>query len=134
MEQTMTCGQGLARQSILPARISELFAAMADTLESHVRALDVDDPAARAERAAYETLVRTHRGIESRLRTGAQEMAALVNLPMARHDLSKLGDERAIEVFQSYVRAEEELLELLTRSLVADREMLERMTTTTPAR
>jgi hypothetical protein len=134
MEQPSTCGQGIARHAVLPARMSELVAAAADTLEAHMRALDPDDPTARAEHAAYERLVHTHRRIAAHLRAGAAEMTGLRDLPMAPHDMSKLGDARAIEVFKAYVHAEEQLQELLVRFLANDREMLEAMTTGIPAK
>lgn len=38
-EEATTCGQGLAEHAALPARLSDLTAAMADVLENHMRSL-----------------------------------------------------------------------------------------------
>jgi hypothetical protein len=39
-----TCGEGLAANSILPAKLAELMAAQAEVLERHTRALDPTRP------------------------------------------------------------------------------------------
>jgi hypothetical protein len=49
MAQPSTCGEGLAQNSLLPTKLGELAASMADVLEAHVPALDLEDENARKE-------------------------------------------------------------------------------------
>jgi hypothetical protein len=43
MEEEPTCGKGLAEQSVLPAKLGQLMASLADNLEVHLKALDLPD-------------------------------------------------------------------------------------------
>jgi hypothetical protein len=52
VEQQQTCGKGLAENAVLPARLGAVTGALADVLEAHVKALDLDDENARAEHDA----------------------------------------------------------------------------------
>jgi hypothetical protein len=49
MEEEPTCGKGLAEQSVLPAKLGQLMASLADNLEVHLKALDLTDENARQE-------------------------------------------------------------------------------------
>ena len=42
-----TCGEGLAANAVLPAKLAELMAAQAEVLKRHTRALDLTDAAAQ---------------------------------------------------------------------------------------
>ena len=48
-----TCGKGLASQAPLPAKLGDLTSALADMLDAHTRALDLQDERGRDEQAAY---------------------------------------------------------------------------------
>ena len=41
MKNEPTCGQGLAEHSVLPAKVGELIASLAEILEFHTKALDL---------------------------------------------------------------------------------------------
>jgi hypothetical protein len=49
MTEQQTCGKGLADRSVLPAKISELMAAMVENLEAHQETLDVTDENGKRE-------------------------------------------------------------------------------------
>jgi hypothetical protein len=120
-----TCGQGLAANAILPAKLGQLLGATAEVLERHTRALDLTDPAGRAERDAYAALVRAHRAIAGELASLAQQMEGYRDLPMARHDEAVLADPAGqAEAFRRSVAVERELLQLLTAKVEAEERLL----------
>ncbi|HEX5759532.1 MAG TPA: hypothetical protein VF121_10085 [Thermoanaerobaculia bacterium] len=105
MAEHPTCGEGLAEHSALPAKLGELIAAMAENLEVHMQALDSKDPDARRE----------HR------------MAGYRDLPMGRHDEKAMAGPEVLAAFETFVRAKQELLELLRKSAEQDQRMLAAM-------
>ena len=72
---TSTCGQGLAERSALPAKLSELSAAMADNLEKHQRTLDMTDKNATEEHDAYDVVASSLRNAATELQAIADRMA-----------------------------------------------------------
>jgi hypothetical protein len=122
--EEQTCGQGLAENSVLPAQLAEVTEAMADNLQVHMQALELDDPAARQEHAVYLRLVEEQRQAAGRLRAVAGEMAAARDLPMGRHDAQTMTSPEVTHAFQHLVRAKQELLALLQRTADQDRRML----------
>ena len=122
-----TCGQGMAENSVLPAQLAEVTEAMADNLQVHMQALELDDPAARQEHAVYLRLVEEQRQAAGRLRAVAGEMAAARDLPMGRHDAQTMTSPEVTHAFQHLVRAKQELLALLQRTAAQDRRMLAAM-------
>jgi hypothetical protein len=125
--QPQTCGQGLAEHAVLPERIAPMIDALADNLETHVQALDLTDPDARAERDAYERLASQHRGIAAQLEAVGAEMAGYEDLPMGRHDEAALTSVEAVDAFERFARAQTELLAVLGQMDARNREMLEQM-------
>jgi hypothetical protein len=120
-----TCGEGLAANSILPAKLAELMAAQAEVLECHTRALDLTDTAAQKELDAYAKLERAHRDVASELADLGEEMAGYRNLPMGRHDMAVMSDPKGqMEAFRRFVVVERELLALLQAKLEAEGELL----------
>jgi hypothetical protein len=101
--------------------------AMADNLQVHMQALELDDPAARQEHAVYLRLVEEQRQAAGRLRAVAGEMAAARDLPMGRHDAQTMTSPEVTHAFQHLVRAKQELLALLQRTADQDRRMLAAM-------
>jgi hypothetical protein len=83
MNTEMTCGQGLAHHSQLPAAMGDVLAGRATNLELHMTALDLSDENARKEQAAYSELAAVHRTVADRLQVIARQMAGYRNLPMA---------------------------------------------------
>lgn len=127
MDEHRTCGKGLAEHSFLPARMAELIAALAENLEIHMQSLDLTDPRAKQEHDAYAHLAVQNRGIARHLRATAQEMAAYRDLPMGRHDDEAMSDPQVVEAFEKFVRREEALDALLSRSLERDQKVLSQM-------
>jgi hypothetical protein len=122
-----TCGKGLAEHSLLPARFGDLVAAVAENLEAHMPALDLDDEDSKREHEVYGRLVEQHRALAEGLRAVGEEMAAQRNLPMGRHDEQAMSSPRVREAFERFVDAERALLELLEQRMELDREMLDQM-------
>ena len=127
MGEQPTCGQGLAAHSALPPKLGELTAAVAEVLEIHTTALDLEDENARRERDAYLKLVAEHRQTAAGLRAIGEEMAAYRDLPMARHDPSVMSSSTVADALEKLVAVEEDLLALLRERLGQDREMLGEM-------
>ena len=130
MEQTEhgdrpTCGEGLAANAVLPAKLAELMAAQAEVLKRHTRALDLTDAAAQKELDAYTSLERAHRDVASELADLAEEMASYRNLPMGRHDMTVMTDPKGqMEAFRRFVAVEQELLALLQATLEVEDKLL----------
>jgi hypothetical protein len=122
-----TCGKGLAENSILPARLGTLIAAMAENLETHMKALDLTDQNSRQEYDAYEELVRELHQVASQLQTTANQMAGYRDLPMGRHDEKAMTDPRVRESFEKFVKRKREVFSLLEQTSARDDELLEMM-------
>ncbi len=127
MEQRPTCGQGLAENSLLPGKLGELTAAMAETLDTHMRTLDVNDPQSKQEYEVYFQLANEQRETAARLLATANEMAAARDLPMGRHDFSDPMASQMLQAFEKYVKVEQELLALLEQTSEQDQSMLLQM-------
>lgn len=119
-----TCGQGLADHSVLPAKLGELTASVAETLEAHVKALDLEDESSRTEYDAYQELAKAHREIARQLLGTAERMAGYRDLPMGRHDPKAMSAPEARAAFEKLVRLEQELLALLQGRVEQHRELL----------
>ena len=126
-ENQRTCGQGLAEHSVLPAKLGELAAAVAEVLEIHRTALDLTDENSRREHDAYRKLATEHRQIAARLEALARQMAGYRDLPMGRHDPTAMSSPQAVAAFESYVKVEQALLALLQKRMEQDRSMLTEM-------
>ena len=127
MDDTPTCGKGLAANATLPATVGALIAAMADVLDVHRQALDLTDENARPEHHAYATLVDELRSISGQLAACARHMADYRDLPMGRHDEQQMSGREAFAAFEEFVRTERMLLSLLTARVGEHEAMLEQM-------
>ena len=128
-EDQPTCGKGLAENSILPAKLSNLIAAMAGNLAVHMKALDLTDSNSQAEYNAYEHLVKQLRQIAVELQWTANEMAGYRDLPMGRHDEIAMTQPEVREIFENFVKQKQELLSLLEGTAERDNQLLEMMRT-----
>jgi hypothetical protein len=108
-----TCGRGLAANATLPAELADVVGRVADVLDTHTKALDLDDDNARQEHDAYVKLVEQHRRAAAALRSISAQMASYRDLPMGRHDAEALASPEAAAVFERLVNAERELRSLL---------------------
>jgi len=122
-----TCGKGLAENSVLPAKMGELIAAMVENLETHMKALDLTDQNSRREYEAYERLVKAYGQIAVQLQSTANEMAGYRNLPMGRHDEKAMTHPRVGDAFEKFVQHKRELLDLLEQAEERDAKLLEAM-------
>jgi hypothetical protein len=120
-----TCGEGLAANAVLPAKLAELMSARAEVLKRHTRALDLSDTAAQEELDAYTSLERAHRDVASELADLAEEMASYLSLPMGRHDVTVMSDPKGqMEAFRRFVAVEQELRALLQATLEVEEKLL----------
>ncbi len=124
MPDERTCGQRLAEHSTLPLKLAELTAAVAEVLELHTKALNLEDENGCQEQHAYLRLVEQHRQTAARLRATGDKMAGYRDLPMGRHDERALADRSVIDAFANLVRVERELLALLEDSAARHAAML----------
>ena len=127
MEQRPTCGQGLAENSVVPGKLGELTAAMAETLDVHMRTLDVNDAPSKHEYDVYFQLANEQRETAARLLATANEMAGARELPMGRHEFNDQNRTQLLEAFTKYVTLEQELLALLQQTVEQDQSLLREM-------
>ena len=127
MAQQTTCGQGLAHNSVVPAALAGVAAAMARNLELHMAALDRDDPAAATEHDVYERVARGLRGAAADLQAAAAEMTGARELPMGAHDMEAMTAPAVLDAFERYVAAEAELRVVLEQRAEPNRHMLAAM-------
>jgi hypothetical protein len=119
-----TCGRGLAQSSVVPAALAAVATGLAQNLEVHVRALDPDDAAAAQEQGVYERVAHSLRGAAADLRAAAEEMASAVGLPMGAHDMAAMTTTDALDAFEGYVAAEDDLRRLLDARRAENEQML----------
>src|SRR5215216_561907 len=125
--ERQTCGKGLAENAVLPARLGDLLAAMAQNLEVHMKALDLTDPNSRKEHEAYEGLVKEIQQAADQLEQTANRMAGYRDLPMGRHDEQAMTHPRVRETFERFIKRKQELLSLLEQTAERDHALLEAM-------
>jgi hypothetical protein len=124
MDDQQTCGQGLAENAALPAKLGELTASVADILEAHMPALDLTDERSTREHEVYRLLAEDLRRASRQLEAIGKQMAGYRDLPMGRHDDKAMAASAVVESFQRFVELERELLVLLQRRVQQDRQML----------
>jgi hypothetical protein len=123
----LTCGKGLAENSILPELISKVIHSMAENLAIHMKALDLTDKNASAEYTAYEKLVKELQQSALQLHLTAKQMAGYRDLPMGRHDSKAMTQPNVHEVFERFIQEKQELLSLLEQTAQRDRQILNGM-------
>jgi hypothetical protein len=127
MDNSWTCGQGLAATAPLPAALGTVTKAIGANLELHLEVLDAADPASRREREVYVALAGELSDAATLLAQAAARMAAARALPMAPHDEQAMADPRMREEFRTLTDAEHDLAVLLETRLPEDRKMLDAM-------
>jgi hypothetical protein len=128
MEDQQTCGKGLAEHAVLPAKMAELMAAIAENLELHREALDFNDSNSKKEYDAYLELAGEHRELGLELQATAKKMADCWDLPMGEHDQHVMSSPKVLAAFQRVVHVEQELLVLLQKRVEQDLKMLREAT------
>jgi hypothetical protein len=124
MDDEPTCGMGLAENAVLPVKLGELTASVADILEAHMPALDLTDERSRREYEVYRLLAEEHRQAGLKLEAIGRQMAGYRDLPMGLHVEEAMVDSSIVETFQRFVRLEQELLTLLQERVQRDRQMV----------
>jgi hypothetical protein len=130
VEKALTCGEGLAARSALPAKLAQLLAATADVLEQHMTVLDTEDEGGRQEYAAYLRLTEDHREAAAQLHAIGERMASYRDLPVAKHDEAAMSSPQTAETFARLVSVEEEIFEQLQERSRQNRLMLDQMVRT----
>jgi len=97
---------------------------VARVLETHTKAIDLEDDNAREEYEAYVELVERHRRIAAQPHALSERMASHRDLPMGRHDVEALSSPEAVDVFEQLVTLEQELRWLLDERLEQHRPLL----------
>jgi len=121
---TRLAGRAWQRMRVLPTKLGELTASVADILEAHMPALDLTDERSRREYEVYRLLAEDHRQAGLRLEAIGKQMAGYRELAMGRHDEKAMAAPAVVESFQTFVGLEQELLTLLQRRIEQDRQML----------
>jgi methylthioribose-1-phosphate isomerase len=124
-----TCGKGLAENSVLPATLSNLIAAMAENLAVHMKVLDPTDSNSQAEQNAYENLIKKLRETAVELQWTANEMAGYRDLPVGKHGHAAMTQPVIRETFEKFVKHKQELLSCLEQTAERDSQLLQRMRT-----
>jgi hypothetical protein len=127
MDNSPTCGKGLAENSLLPGKLGELAAAMAENFEVHMRALEVSDPVSNREYQVYSQLASEQREAASQLLAAANEMAAARELVMGRHDFDAELNAQALQAFEKVVKLKLDVLSLLQHTVERDQQLLMQM-------
>jgi hypothetical protein len=122
-----TCGQGLAYNAPLPAKMAEVTGLLADILELHLPSLDLTDPLSQREFEVYQELLSWYREISGRMRETARHMADQQDLPMGRHDLQAAASPQMAQTFATFVQRKRELLALLQQAEADDAHILAAM-------
>ena len=133
MTEEPTCGQGVAEHAPLPRLVGALMDAVADNLDAHLPGLVADDPDTQHEKRVYEQLAAQHRDVATRLCALGDEMAGCRDLPMGAHDFGALSSQPVTEALARMIRAETDLLALLTQQLEQHRVILNGMSGSTTA-
>jgi uncharacterized protein YndB with AHSA1/START domain len=121
----ISCGKGLAENSVLPARFSELIDCLAENLELHLNSLNLNDDNARLEYEIYKKLADKNRNLAREMMGVAIEMYNNYDLPMAKHDEKKLSDSMIAEAFMKFRNLENEIITMLRKHLKKDEKILE---------
>jgi uncharacterized protein YndB with AHSA1/START domain len=121
-----SCGAGLAQHATVPAKLAPMFAALADTLETHRALIVLDGPNARREDDAYQKLAAGYRQLATQVENVARQMASYRDLPACSHDEKAFGAPQ-LQAFQRFVKAQSELLEILRPAAERDEAMLASM-------
>jgi hypothetical protein len=124
MDERQTCGRGLEENAVLPAKLSELSAAMGAVLQAHIPSLDLTDERSRNEHEVYQHLVGDFRQVAGELESIARQMSGARDLPMGRHEKVAMASPVIRHSFERFVKSEQELLTILKRRLERDQQML----------
>jgi hypothetical protein len=127
VDEPQTCGKGLADNSVLPAKLADLIASLADNLEVHREALDLNDDNSRQEHQVYRELAGELREIAARVAGLAGRMAGYRDLPMGKHDQQAMSRPAVRRAFEKFVRTKQDVVALLRNTAEADEKILGQM-------
>jgi len=128
VDETPTCGIGLAQHSSIPSEIAVMFSGLADTLALHrAMLITTGDERSRAEDEVYRDLSERWTGIAELVERAAATMAAQRDLPMAAHDPTAWSSGH-LRAFEKFVKAQSQLLSRLRVAAERDEQILASMT------
>jgi len=81
-----SCGEELAESALVPERLAELFAHVAENLDKHAEWVGTESEAARREHAGMLEVAADYRAIAHAATHAARTMRSLATLPAAPHD------------------------------------------------
>jgi hypothetical protein len=125
MTSPATCGQGLAEHSPLAVKLGELTDAVAENLEIHMTALDLNDEHAKQEHDAYTRVAEAHREVAAQLRATGEAMVGYRALPMGPHDMDVMASPEVLGAYRHLVNVEQELLTMLEHRAEEHQALLE---------
>ncbi len=126
VDESPTCGIGLAQHATIPARMAVMFDGLADTLELHRRMLVPDEANARREDEVYRDLASRWKQIADLVAQAARQMAAQRELAMGAHDSTAWG-EAHVRAFETFVKGQMQVLALLRVAAARDQQMFASM-------
>jgi uncharacterized protein YndB with AHSA1/START domain len=126
VDDSPTCGIGLAQHATIPARMAGMFEGLAGTLELHRQMLVLDDADARKEDEVYQDLAARWKQISELVAQAAAQMATQRDLPMGAHDETAWG-EAHLRAFEMFVKGQAQVLALLRVAAERDEKMLASM-------
>jgi uncharacterized protein YndB with AHSA1/START domain len=127
VDETPTCGVGLAQHSSIPSEIAVMFSGLADTLALHRTMLIAGDERSRAEDEVYRDLSERWSDIAELVERAAATMAAQRDLSMAAHDPTAWSSAH-LRAFEKFVKAQSQLLSRLRVAAERDEQILASMT------
>lgn len=116
-----SCGQMIAGNADIPAKLSEGATSVAEMLDAHA-ALMGKDKNAQSEAKGMRALAKTHRQIATSLMKASDEMKKAASWPVAEHDMAKMqSDPKLKEATQKVISVHKEIIARLQK-MVAEME------------
>jgi hypothetical protein len=118
-----TCGQMVASNAAIPAKLAEGATSVAEMWEAHA-ALMGKDKDAQAEAKGLRAIAKTHRQIAASLIKASEEMKKAASWPAVPHDMDKMmADPKLTEAGKKVLEIHKEIIAVMQK-LVSDMEAM----------
>ncbi len=114
MPEHMTCGQMMAAESAMPAKMNELMTAIADGMEMHAKWSGTANKVAKGEHDAMMKIAKDHRQMGAMMKSTSEEMMKQKNLASAPHDMKAM-DPKMGETMTKQVTLEREMATMMMK-------------------